>query len=181
MFKYFIYSYLIGIWLNSCGKADDGVVRISRQQMEGSQIIFRSFQLLFSRFNQSYSKFFGVAYVLINTTIITFTYEIIVYNSEIHVFVFVLAIINLQLIVGTGFLYQLALGIRDASVQSVSSYQRSGRPQRRVDTAFWKSCYPLEVWIGGLFTVSSRNFILFVFWEIILKTSIDLMLTFPKK
>ncbi len=152
------------------------------EQTETSQLIFRSYQLLFSQFNQCYSTFAGVAYVFVNTIIITFTYEIIVYSAEIHVFVLVLGIINLQLMFGSGLSYQVILRLRNASIQFVSSHYKTHRKmQRRVDTAFWKSCNPIEVWIGGIFTISSRNFLLFVFCEIILTTSINLMLTFPKK
>jgi hypothetical protein len=156
-----------------------GIIR-TREYHKSCRLIFRSYQLLFSRFNHTFSRFIGVAYVLVNTILITFIYEIILYSSEIHVFIFLLGMIILDLTICTGFLYQMALRVRESSVQVVSSYQSSGKPHRSADTAFWKSCYLLEVSVGGLFKITSKNFNLYVFCKVVLNTSIDLILAFPK-
>jgi hypothetical protein len=153
--------------------------RTTPTQIESLQLIFRSYQLLISRFNRTYNEMIGVAYFLVNTTMIMYTYEIIVYNSELHVLSFVIALSIGMLGLCSGSFYQLAIRMRQSSVQFVTSYQRNGRLQGPVEATFWKSCYPIEVWVGGIFTISSRHFLLFVFCEIILITTINLMLTFP--
>jgi len=50
--------------------------------------------------------------------------------------------------------------------------------RKGVHAAFFRSCRPIDINVGGFFTISSKNFCLDTFGNVILKNIIDLLLTF---
>jgi hypothetical protein len=73
-------------------------------------------------------------------------------------------------------LIKLAIGIRLSSMYWITSSERHDDSSAKFHQRFWKSCKPLDIWVGSFFVFSSPDFFLHVYGKIILESVIDLLL-----
>ena len=64
------------------------------------------------------------------------------------------------------------------SQEYINSYLRNDNRLTKQDLAFFKSCMILKYRIGDMFTISTRNYPMIYFGNIIMSTVIHLLLTF---
>ena len=86
-------------------------------------------------------------------------------------------IVFLTMIV-TEFCFRMSLEFRQKSVKCIKSYLDSKVPIKKLDELFFKSCSPLEIWIGGLFRIETNSLCLEVYGIFITQAVTQLLITF---
>jgi len=141
--------------------------------------IYRVYQFCFNRANRAFSFWVEWSYYLVNVNSIVMIYTCIRFYSEFKdPFVIVLIVtILLEIVAASAYLYQLCVNVRRRSQECAESHLMHAVPSvGNGETQFWRACHPMEVYVGGQFTISSRIFCLDVFFNLILQKAISLIL-----
>jgi len=88
------------------------------------------------------------------------------------------AVVDLLLFIISFCMINFALQLRFHSDRYRELRQQARPRMTKVDVAFFRSCRPIEISVGRLFTLSSRDFCLRTYGNVILETTINLLLTF---
>jgi hypothetical protein len=148
--------------------------RFIPHQKETTKSIFQTFRVISIHARVILSTWLGFSYYVSNICIISFIYTIIRFGFKLNPFILIFFVCTVIVLIGTVLaLYTLALKIRSISVEVITSNLDHGSRDR-----FWKSCRPFEVSVGGQFTISSRNFCLEAFCDLIMSRVLELLLTF---
>jgi hypothetical protein len=71
---------------------------------------------------------------------------------------------------------QLGIRLRINSEFWIRTSGKRDRSRSKLESKFWKSCQPIEIWAGSFFTLSSMNYLLEVYGKVILESVISLLL-----
>jgi len=140
--------------------------------------MYKLSQLIANELFSSHGFWFTPGYYLLQATIITFAYIIIRYNTTLP---FVLFMFCVEAWVGVTFesysMYQQAVTMRIRAQECIQSHlNQDGR--NSLPTKVWRSCKPPVIQIGRQFTISSRCFCLEVYGLLVVRTVVDLLITF---
>jgi len=121
---------------------------------------------------------FTPCYYFLNILLITLPYTLIRYNTSMpFILVVFFASIFILLAIEGYSLFQEAVNMRIAAQDCIDSHLNEYRGLELPRT-FWRSCQPPVVKVGQQFTISSKNYSLDVFGNVIFRTLADLLVSF---
>jgi len=106
-----------------------------------------------------------------------FSFFIIRLREEFGSFLFILfCLIDIFSVAISVLIFQSGLSLSTYSADYIKIAKRSYHLKEH--TTFFRSCQPIAISVGGLFTVSSKDFCLHIFVTVVFQNTINLLLTF---
>jgi len=140
------------------------------------QLFFRKLQVMHVSMVETFRTYVAVCYYSVLALTISMTFSFIRHRSTMNPFTLVmLASVDLTILLMSFIAFSFWVKMSESSKNYCGSFKVRNKG---VDEAFLRSCRPIDINVGGLFTVSSKNFCLETFGNVILKNIIDLLLTF---
>jgi len=140
---------------------------------------FRYWQVFLCLVNASFASIALVSYLSMCIIVVTQVFCIIKLRNQLNIFL--IAFLCNVLINALGMnraLMKLVISCSNNSSGCRRSFEQNDLSRSKHDLMFWKSCPRLEIRVGQLFTIQSKGFLLKMYGDVMLGTSIDLLLAF---
>jgi hypothetical protein len=125
----------------------------------------------------SLPTFFGYHGALL--TIISLSFVVIRFHSEMGTFLTTFLFgVNLEVAAATSYCIYIAVNQAKHSAGWYLSFLRNDFGRSAYDYRFWKTCRPIEISVGGFYTMSSQDFEIQVFGPVISESVANLLLAF---
>jgi len=141
--------------------------------------IYRAYQVANIHFFKAIQGWATVTYHVGLVNLIAILFCLIRYNFELNPIIgFFFLVTSVELYGVLVYVFAFVLSVRFRSEEFYTNFLTYDTGKSRLDVMFWKSCLPLEVTIGNMFTISSRSFCIKVFGTTVVESVMDLILTF---
>jgi len=143
------------------------------------QRLYRQMQILVTESNDVLRTWIVIAYFGSLIIVISHFFVAIRLNVGLRlVALFVMLTADNAIFVISAILQQVALNFSTYSNKYLLLAQRTSHTS--LEAKFFKSCQPIRISVGGLFTIESKDFLLHTLVTIVFETLVNLLLTFRK-
>jgi hypothetical protein len=139
--------------------------------------IYRRFQVLNVITNENFRDWVCMAYACVCLVSISTAFCLIKFRYQWNLVQigFFLLLLDTFLLV-SAVCIRLAIQLSLHSKDMINCLKKSDTTIRKVEAKFWKSCTPIEIWVGNFFSYTSPDFIFQVYGKIIFESVISLIL-----
>jgi hypothetical protein len=130
--------------------------------------------------NENFKNWVCFAYGGVSLISISAAFCLIKFMAELNIILigfFVIVLVSILPI--NAICIQLAIQLSlnsKATINLLSKSDSKGRKREMIDSMFWKSCTPIEIWAGSFFSLASPDFLLQIYGTVIFESVINLLL-----
>lgn len=140
--------------------------------------LYREVCIFTSRASVLFSPYLAFAYLFTIFSVVTNLFVLFRYISSLHPFVLqIFAMSTLVLALSDTFLNQSCVDLVARQGTCLNSHHKNVSRKESWEGKFWKGFRPLAISIGGTFTIESPNFVMEVYWQIIIDAFVNIILT----
>ncbi len=130
--------------------------------------------------NENFRNWVLMAYAGDSLVSISFAVSLILFMTELNIVqigFFVIVLVSILPISAVSIQTAIHLSLYSkVTINSLSKNDSKGIKSKLIDSRFWKSCTPIEVWVGSFFSLASPDFLLQIYGTVIFESVINLIL-----